>query len=136
MLIVSIRVWRLGVWARPGAVAPPDLRLREAQLCRQLGSLRQGQVLRRLEFPLQHCQLVAGVDGPGLSHLLRLPVDHPDLGVRLFFYWTREKKNNIVQYVSAIFLFSSHQYSTMKLKRGIQNPETKLIINLEAFKVV
>lgn len=68
-----------------GVLLEPDLRLREAQLRRQLGSLRQGQVLRRLEFPLQHCQLVAGVDGPRLAHLLWLPVYHPDLCVWLFF---------------------------------------------------
>ncbi|KAG7237493.1 hypothetical protein INR49_032382 [Caranx melampygus] len=61
----------------------------EAQLCSQLSTLRQGQVLGRLESPLQDCQLVAGVDGPGLAHLLGLPVDHPDLHLWFFFHCKR-----------------------------------------------
>lgn len=67
-----------------------DLSLCEAQLRCQLGALWQGQVLRRLELPLQHCQLVAGVDGPGFAHLLWLPIDHPDLHVWLLFRYRRK----------------------------------------------
>lgn len=73
------------IWFIDVCLLEPDLCLREAQLRCQLGSLRQGQVLGRLELSLQHCQLVAGVDGPGLAHLFRFSVDHPDLRVRLFF---------------------------------------------------
>lgn len=74
----------------------PHLRLREAQLRSQLGSLRQGQVLGRLEPPLQDRQLVAGVDGSGFTHLLRLPVDQPNLQVRFLFHWkeTNKQQNN------------------------------------------
>lgn len=64
----------------------PHLCLREAQLRGQLGPLRQGQVLSRLESLLQHGQLVAGVDGPGLANLLGLPVDHPHLHVGFLFH--------------------------------------------------
>lgn len=55
--------------------------LRETERRGQLGSLRQRQVLRVLEPPLQGGQLEAGVDGPGLPHLLRLAVHHPHLGL-------------------------------------------------------
>lgn len=76
-----------------------DLSLCEAKLCCQLGTLWQGQVLRRLELPLQHCQLVAGVDGPGFAHLLWLPIDHTDLHVWLLFHYRRKTvEKPILQY--------------------------------------
>lgn len=72
-----------------------DLCLCEAQLCCQLSSLRQGKVLGRLESPLQHCQLVGGVDGPGLAYLLRFPINHPNLHVWLLFHCTGETKRKL-----------------------------------------
>lgn len=67
----------------PGAVtipSPPPSRgpylgLGEPQLCRQLGALRQRQVLGLLEALVERLQLQAGVDGAGLAQLLPLAVD-------------------------------------------------------------
>lgn len=64
----------------------PHLCLRETELGSQLSPLWQSQVLGRLESPLEDCELVAGVDGPGFAHLLGLPIDHPNLYVWFFFH--------------------------------------------------
>ena len=51
------------------------LRLRQAQLGRQIGAFGQRQVLRLLEALVQHLQLQAGVDGPRLPDLLPFAVN-------------------------------------------------------------
>lgn len=51
------------------------LRLSESQRCSQLCPLRQRQVLRPLEPPLELLDLQRGVDCPRLPHLLALAVD-------------------------------------------------------------
>lgn len=56
------------------------LGLRQAQLGRQVGPLRQGQVLGLLEALVEGLELQAGVDGPRLPDLLPLPVE-PHLAV-------------------------------------------------------
>ncbi len=70
-----------GGGADPLIFCRPYLRLRESQRGRQLGPLRQRQVLRALEPPLQLLDLQRGVDGPRLAHLLALAVDPRQLAI-------------------------------------------------------
>lgn len=72
----------------------PHLCLSETQLCSELSPLWQCQVLGWLESPLQDCQLIARVDGPGLAHLLGLAIDHPNLHVWLLFHCEGEKEKS------------------------------------------
>lgn len=70
----------------PHDVESAYLRLSEAKLGRELGSLGQGEVLRLLEAPLKRSELVAGVDGPRLANLFWLSIHHADLRLWLLFH--------------------------------------------------
>lgn len=56
------------------------LGLRQAQFGRQVGPLRQGQVLGLLEALVEGLELQAGVNGPRLPDLLPLPIE-PHLSI-------------------------------------------------------
>lgn len=62
----------------------PHLSLGEAQRCRQLGSLRQRQILSLLETPLKSRQLETGVDSAGFPDFLWLPIHYPDFRFEVF----------------------------------------------------
>lgn len=74
----------------PHRVEPAYLRLSEAKLSSQLGSLGQGEVLRLLEAPLKRSELVAGVDGPWLANLFWLSIHHADLRLWFLFHWNKQ----------------------------------------------
>lgn len=70
-----------------------DLRLRETEGCCELGALRECQVLRPLEPPVELLKLEARVDGARLAHLLSLAV-HPQRFFQLRFICNRGRRNS------------------------------------------
>lgn len=61
--------------------------LREPQLCGELGSLRQRQILRLLEAALQRGELVTRVNGARLADFLGFSVYHPNFSLWFLFDW-------------------------------------------------
>lgn len=80
-------------------VGGPYLGLGEPQLGRQLGTLRQRQVLGLLETLVESLQLQAGVDGARLAQLLPFAVDAQlpvgdGRGLLVFLGWERSRELN------------------------------------------